>query len=622
MLPTLLMTKTSDSQVTSRLFKSLSRAARSIYLVVAGSALLGCVIIAGTVSVIVNLRAQTLANTERELRNVALVLAEQIDRSFEAIALVQSGLIERMDRLGNLSADKLWGPMASREAYLMLKDAISGLPHIESLTITDAQGIIVNSSRFWPIPPLSVEDREYYKVLKASQHPTSVLSELILNRTTGTASIYLARKFFGPNGQMIGIVIGGMEQKYFERYFGTINLGSGSAISLLRFNGELIASHPAQRQLAPSEASRLRTLSDRADHEIAGVTDADGRENLVAVRAVTHYPMIVSVSVGIGDVLDGWRSQAIYLGIAAAVAVLMIAGVTFLSIRSFRHYATVSRERRERTDTAAHHKATEFVLREAERVRQLLTKQKAQLDAALENMSQGLIMLDANARMLICNQRYIDIYGLSPEIVKPGCTFRDLIKHQAEIGLIDGDVDEIVERIQAAIAQGSPSSDLRTLADGRMISVSLHPMAEGGCVATHQDVTEQFRAQRDTERAQKFLMTVVESVPSIIVVKDARTLKYLLFNRAAEKFYGFVRAEVMGRKSQDLFPKETAAMIVAYDKKLLESSGQLNLSAHSVWTLNGPRVVTARQVVIRDERARPMFLLSIIEEVGAHKAVA
>src|SRR5206468_569598 len=99
-------------------------------------------------------------------------------------------------------------------------------------------------------------------------------------------------------------------------------------------------------------------------------------------------------SIGIGDVLDGWRSQAIYLGFAAAVAVLMIAGVTFLSIRSFRHYATVSRERRERTDTAAHHKATEFVLREAERVRQLLTKQKAQLDAALENMSQGLIMLD------------------------------------------------------------------------------------------------------------------------------------------------------------------------------------------------------------------------------------
>ena len=146
--------------------------------------------------------------------------------------------------------------MASREAHLMLKDAISGLPHIENITITDAQGIIVNSSRFWPIPPLSVAEREYYKALKANQYPTSVLSELILNRTTGTASIYLARKFFGPNGQMIGIVVGGMEQKYFERYFGTINLGTGSTISLLRLNGELIASHPARRSWRGAAAWR------------------------------------------------------------------------------------------------------------------------------------------------------------------------------------------------------------------------------------------------------------------------------------------------------------------------------------------------------------------------------
>src|SRR6266700_46085 len=325
MLPRPLMTVTSDSQAgTSRLFKSLSGAARLICLVVAGSALLACVIIAGTVSVIIDLRAPALANTERELRNMALVLSEQIDRSFEAIALVQSGIIERMDRLGNLSADKLWGPVASREAHLMLKDAISGLPYIENITITDAQGIIVNSSRFWPIPPLSVAEREYYKALKANQYPTSVLSELILNRTTGTASIYLARKFFGPNGQMIGIVVGGMEQKYFERYFGTINLGTGSVISLLRLNGELIASHPARRQLAPSEAIRLRALIDRADHEVAGVTDVDGQETLVAARAVTHYPMLVSVSVSMADVLDGWRSQALYLGGAAAFAVLMI----------------------------------------------------------------------------------------------------------------------------------------------------------------------------------------------------------------------------------------------------------------------------------------------------------
>src|SRR5262245_27712503 len=414
MRPTLLMTEISDSQA-GRLFKSLSGAARFISLIVAGGALLGCAIIAGTVAVIINLRAQALANTERELRNMALVLTEQIDRSFEAIALVQSGLIERMDRLGNLSADQLRGPMASREAHLMLKDAISGLPHIEALTITDARGIVVNSSRFWPIPPLSIAEREYYKSLKTNQHPTTVLSELILNRTTGTASIYLARKFFGPNGQMIGIVIGGMEQRYFERYFSSINLGTGSTISLLRLDGALIASYPPQRQIAPAEADWLGALIDRSDHDVTRIAGAGGRETLVAARAVTHFPMVVSVAVAIEDVLDGWRRQAIYIGVAAALALVMIAGITFGAIRRFQSYTILSRERRELDEATVRHKATEFVLRETERVQKLLTNQKTQLDAALENMSQGLIMFDGNGQVLICNQRYIDMYGMSPE---------------------------------------------------------------------------------------------------------------------------------------------------------------------------------------------------------------
>jgi PAS domain S-box-containing protein len=300
----------------------------------------------------------------------------------------------------------------------------------------------------------------------------------------------------------------------------------------------------------------------------------------------------------------------------------MISGLAFGSIRYFRHYATLSRERRERDEAAVHHKATEFVLRETERVQKLLTTQKVQLDAALQNMSQGVIMLDGNAQMLICNQRFIDMYALSPEVVQPGCTLKRLIEHQAELGLMTENTDEMVARILALMAQRTPVTDMRTLADGRIISVSSHPMPEGGWVATHQDVTDQVRAQREAERSQKFLLTVVESVPSNIVVKDATSLRYVLINRAAENLYGVRRADAMGRSSHDLFPKNTAAMMVAYDKKLLASSGQLNLGTHTIETRNGPRLVTAKHVMIRDESARPMFLLSIIDEVGERRAAA
>jgi PAS domain S-box-containing protein len=605
-----------------RAVKPPSAAARFIQLVVACSALLSCVIIAGTVTVIVDLRVRARADTERELRNMALVLAEQIDRSFEALALVESGLIERTDKLGILSADKLQNYMSTYEAHLMLKDTINGLPHIESVAVTDARGTIINFSRAWPIPHINVSDRTYFKTLTRDRSLTSVLSEPILNRTTGTWSIYLARKFVAENGEMFGIIVGGMEQRYFERYFGNINLGPSSAISLFRCDGVLLASYPARGELKRFEGDWLKSLLDRSDQGVVQVISAGGVERLVAARGLTHYPIIVSVGTSTAAALNGWRGQAVYLGVAAAFAVLMIGGITFVAIRHFRNYAILARERRESANAAVQHKATEFVLRETERVHQLLTKQKVQLDAALENMSQGLIMLDGNARMLICNQRYIDMYGLSPEIVKPGCTLKKLIEHQAEIGLIKDDVDQTVQRILASIAQGQPASNLRSLPDERMISVSSQPMPGGGWVATHQDVTEQHRAQRDAERAQKFLLTVIESVPSTIIVKDARSLRYLLINRAGERFYGFARAEVIGRTSHDLFPKNTAAMIVAYDKKLLESSGQLNLGEHTVETRNGPRVVTARQVAIRDESGRPMFLLNIVDEISDHRAVA
>jgi PAS domain S-box-containing protein len=602
-----------------RAAKPPGTATRLIHVIAACSALLMCVIVAGTAAVIINLRAQALADTERELRNMALVLTEQIDRSFEAVTLVESSLVERMNRLGVVSADKLRSEMASHDAHLMLKDMINGLPHIENLTVTDARGTIINFNRAWPVPALGIADRTYFKVLTTNRNLTTILSEPILNRLTGTWSIYLARKIFGAQGEMIGIVVSGMEQRYFERYFSTINLGPGSSISLFRRDGMLLASYPLKREPEPSEAEWLRSINDQTDRGTVGTIDAGSEKRMAAARAVTHYPMIVSVSIPMSSVLAGWRSQALYLGIAAAFAVLMIASIAILAIHHFRNYSEMARERRERVDAAVQHKATEFVLRETERVHKLLTKQKVQLDAALDNMLQGLVMVDGDAKMLLCNRRYIEMYGLSPEIVKPGCTMKKLIEHQLEVGVITGNADEIIERILALIARGKPSSDLRTLADGRIISVSAQPMEGGGWLSTHQDITEQQRAERETQRAQKFLLTVLESVPLTIVVKDARSLRYLLINRAGEKFYGISRGEVMGRTSHDLFPKETAAMMVAYDKKLLESSGQLNLGPHTIETTNGPRVVTAKQVAIRDENAKPMFLVSILEEVGEHK---
>ena len=61
-------------------------------------------------------------------------------------------------------------------------------------------------------------------------------------------------------------------------------------------------------------------------------------------------------------------------------------------------------------------------------------------------MTQGLLLFDSSQRLVICNQRYIEMYGLSADIIKPGCSFRDVIAHRKETGSFDGDVDAVCRR--------------------------------------------------------------------------------------------------------------------------------------------------------------------------------
>ena len=71
---------------------------------------------------------------------------------------------------------------------------------------------------------------------------------------------------------------------------------------------------------------------------------------------------------------------------------------------------------------------------ERRRAEQQLREQKLQLDTALNNMSQGLNMFDASGRLVVCNERYLQMYGLSPDVVKPGCTVDELVQARIASG--------------------------------------------------------------------------------------------------------------------------------------------------------------------------------------------
>ena len=110
------------------------------------------------------------------------------------------------------------------------------------------------------------------------------------------------------------------------------------------------------------------------------------------------------------------------------------------------------------------------------------------------------------------------MYGLSPMIVKPGCALRDLLEHRKEKGSFTDDADSYIENLMTVIAQGKTWSQMMELPDGRTISVLNHPMAGGGWVATHEDITERRRAEKQIAHMARH--DALTDLPNRVLLRD------------------------------------------------------------------------------------------------------
>ena len=124
------------------------------------------------------------------------------------------------------------------------------------------------------------------------------------------------------------------------------------------------------------------------------------------------------------------------------------------------------------------------------------------LDAALNNMTQGLCMFDADERVVVLNRRFLEMYKLSPQVVRPGCTLMELLRHRREVGMLPSRSGAFYADLKRELSPG-PVHDQRTLrpATSRFILAHNQPMPGGGWVTTHEDVTERRKAEDSGPRA-------------------------------------------------------------------------------------------------------------------------
>jgi diguanylate cyclase (GGDEF)-like protein len=122
-----------------------------------------------------------------------------------------------------------------------------------------------------------------------------------------------------------------------------------------------------------------------------------------------------------------------------------------------------------------------------------LTTQNLRFDAALNNMSQGLVMFDRDNLLTVANRHYIEMYGLPADIVRPGCSLRKLLEARTAAGTFGGDIEAYLAR---QFREGAVERKTTELPDGRVVSIVNCRMSDGGWVSTHEDVTEQRKVEQ------------------------------------------------------------------------------------------------------------------------------
>jgi diguanylate cyclase (GGDEF)-like protein/PAS domain S-box-containing protein len=256
----------------------------------------------------------------------------------------------------------------------------------------------------------------------------------------------------------------------------------------------------------------------------------------------------------------------------------------------------------------------------AGRVRRKLSEQNMQFHGAINNMIQGLCMFDAQNRLMVWNERYRTMYNIDRDKIWHGCTIRDLLDARIAAGMFPLDPARYDDELRVALKQGKTFTLTVEMNDGRTIAVINQPIEGGGWVAMHEDITERKRAERELEHTRSFLNTVIENVPTPIIVKDIPELRYLLINDAAEKLLGVDRNTMLNKTAAEIMPPASAEKIVAEDMKIITLGKSMFFDEHTIATPgNGTRIVTATRLPVMGAEGKPQYLISLIRDVTNRK---
>jgi diguanylate cyclase (GGDEF)-like protein len=429
------------------------------------------------------LRSDAIEASAKDAGNLALVIAEQTSRSIEPLDAILGEIQEHSIALGIETAEDFRRMLASEHVHLLLKNKLAFLSHAAVIALTDVTGQRINSTRRWPPASASFAERDFVKHFQSGEARGLFVSLPSVSKTTGQWTIYFSKPVYGTGGAFTGVATVGIELSYFEKVYGSLASLPGQSFLFLRRDGTVLVRYPEAKLRAGQRMPHYAPWHQLAER--GGFYRSPGYFGagpfLVAVRPVGHYPLNINVATLESAALATWSRRATLIVIGTLLAVLCSVFLLKALFSQFRRLSESETSLAEREGWLAD-KSHE------------LERTNLRLDAALNNMSQGLCMFDKNERLVISNERYLRMYGIE-NAVQPGCSLRELLHARLFAGSFCGKVDQYISSLRERLTEGKDLYLTSSLDDGRVIAVLNQPMPDGGWVATHEDITERQRAE-------------------------------------------------------------------------------------------------------------------------------
>jgi signal transduction histidine kinase/DNA-binding response OmpR family regulator len=428
---------------------------------------------------------------ERQTR-LGVVLAEQAARALQAVDLVVAATVTQIQSGGIATAEDMQRQMASETVHQELKQKLQNLPQLDAITLEDATGHAVNTSRFWPSAGSDLSENDLYRHFRETSDNGAYLSQPGQGRLSGQWTVLLGRRITGPDGRFVGVAVGAVSLQYFSDFFAAIDSGDRDLITLLRRDGTILVAHPPAPgfvgERLPADSPWYSTVATGGGL-FAGPAFVSDTARSVSVRPVRGYPLVIDTATDEAMALAGWQRQTLFIGLGSCVFILSLIGLFRLLRTQFRRLDENARELQIAAGALRHSESE-------------LSKKSQVLETTLRYMDQGIMMIAADETVLAWNARVAFLLDLPPTLLSLRPKIDQLVSYQWEMGEFETASADLRTALRVGGAMKLPRLYERTRPNGRVLEIRSTPMPDGGVVQTYSDITERKRAEERAATAR------------------------------------------------------------------------------------------------------------------------